>query len=109
MFVLLFLKAGAKIGTIISSMQAFGQKKLKKMKDFFLPLFKAKRINKLDQKTEQKKLIEKIPNKAKTQHSIAVRVVWCSKIIIVRNARIHVLICQEKSHGSNFCIYEGID
>jgi hypothetical protein len=51
MFVLLFLKAGAKIGTIISSMQAFGQKNLKKMKDFFLPLFKAKRINKLDQKT----------------------------------------------------------
>jgi len=33
--VLLFLKAGAKIGTIISSMQAFGQKNLKKLKDFF--------------------------------------------------------------------------
>jgi len=54
MFVLLFLKAGANIGTIISSMQTFEQKNSKKFKVFFRPLFKAKRINKLAQKSMQK-------------------------------------------------------
>ena len=82
---LFFLKAGAKIGTIISSMQAFGQKNLKKLKDFFSPLFKAKRINKLDQKMEQKKLIEKIPNKAEAHHPVTIRVVRRGEIVIVRN------------------------
>ncbi|MEL0308837.1 MAG: hypothetical protein VW961_05575, partial [Flavobacteriaceae bacterium] len=38
MFVLLFLKAGANIGTIISSMQAFRQKNFKKIQSFFSPL-----------------------------------------------------------------------
>ncbi len=85
MFVLLFLKAGANIGTIISSMQAFRQKILKKIKVFFRPLFKAKRINKLAQKSVRKKLIEKIPNKAETHHPIAVRVVRRCEIVVVRN------------------------
>jgi hypothetical protein len=43
MFVLLFLKAGANIGTIISSMQAFQQKNFKKnSKFFFAPYLKRK-------------------------------------------------------------------
>jgi len=37
MFVLLFLKAGANIATIISSMQTFEQKISKKIKVFFHP------------------------------------------------------------------------
>ncbi len=82
MFVLLFLKAGANIGTIISSMQAFRQKKFKV---FFLPLFKAKRINKLAQKSVRKKLIEKIPNKAETHPPRAVGVVRRCEIVVFRN------------------------
>jgi len=37
MFMLLFLKAGANIGTIISSMQAFRQKNFKKNQSFISP------------------------------------------------------------------------
>jgi hypothetical protein len=85
MFVLLFLKAGANIGTIISSMQTFQQKISKKFKVFFRPLFKAKRINKLAQKSVRKKLIEKIPNKAETHHPVTIRVVRRGEIVIVRN------------------------
>lgn len=85
MIVLLFLKAGANIGTIISSVQTFEQKISKNFKVFFRPLFKAKRINKLAQKSMQKKLIEKIPNKAETHHPITVRVVRRCEIVVVRN------------------------
>jgi len=38
MFMLLFLKAGANIGTIISSMQAFRQKKFQKKSKFYFAL-----------------------------------------------------------------------
>ena len=63
----------------------FDKKILKKFKVFFRPLFKAKRINKLAQKSVRKKLIEKIPNKAETHHSITVGVVRCCEIVVVRN------------------------